>query len=199
MITKPLKNTSGSLTIDFLFATVLVSGFTGILFALSFTLTIVEITQYITFASARNYVAAHIDENRQKQEAQAKFEHLTQNTFWARFYKNDGWFKIDYAGTGDFREEYTTNQPNGNDRFWGTKVELEAKMLDFNIPFFASTNTEDEKFLLNLNSFLGRQPTQMECNDFVASRLEKILALDTKYGTQIDSGENYARIYDNGC
>jgi len=193
-----IKNQKGSLTIDFLLASVLIMGVTGILFALSFTLTVVEITQYIAFATSRNYTAAHFNEESQENMAQNKYEQLTQETSWRNLYKKDGWFLIKHLGTKDYRDEYSSGREYNNDRFWGTKIELESKVLDFQIPFYGSTNPEDEKFTMNINSFLGREPTSEECTNFVEERLSRIVALDSKYNA-VDPNENYARIYDNGC
>lgn len=194
-----IENESGSLTIDFLFASVLIMGITGILFAISFTLTIAEITQYIAFATSRNYYAAHFNEARQETEAQLKYSQLIEQTKWKNLYKKSSWFALKYIGSADFREEYPAQGANDNDRFWGTKLELEAKVLDFQIPFFGSTNPEDKKFKVNITSFLGREPSNEECVNFMNERWKNILALDGKYSSQVSENTKLARIYDNGC
>ncbi len=51
---------SGMITVDFLFAFVLVMGFAAILFSLSMTLTVAEVTQYATYTAARAYTAGHL-------------------------------------------------------------------------------------------------------------------------------------------
>ena len=46
---------AGILTVDYLFAIILAMGFVALLFAMSLTLTVVEVVQYMTFSSARSY------------------------------------------------------------------------------------------------------------------------------------------------
>ena len=50
-----IRNQRGFITIDFLFSLVLVLGFSALLFIMTFTLLVAEVTQYITYAAARNY------------------------------------------------------------------------------------------------------------------------------------------------
>ena len=50
-----LKNEKGLLTLDFIFAFIIIFGFVGILFSFAMTFSIVEAVQYVSFASARNY------------------------------------------------------------------------------------------------------------------------------------------------
>jgi hypothetical protein len=199
LLLKTLKNQKGSLTLDFMFALVLVLGVSGLFFALSFTLSVVEISQYIAFATSRNYMAAHFDETNQKQQAEAKFAQLTENTPLKVLFKNNSWFKLTYVETGDFREKYPADASLENDNitFWGTQLDLQADVLDFKIPMYGSTNEDGNAFKTKVNSFLGREVTSEECNQFYSQRWQNILNLDRKFSVM---GQKKATvIFDNGC
>lgn len=200
LLLKPLKNQKGSLTMDFMFALVLVLGVSGLFFALSFTLSVVEISQYIAFASSRNYMAAHFDETSQKQQAEDKFTLLTENTPLKVLFKNSSWFKLTYERTGDFREQYPADAglENDNVNFWGTQLQLQADVLDFKIPMYGSTNPENNAFKTKINSFLGREVTADECNTFYQQRWQNILNLDRKFYSALGQ-KKVTIIYDNGC
>lgn len=47
-----IQQNKGGITVDFIFGFTLIMGFAAILFALSLTLTVASISQYITFVSA---------------------------------------------------------------------------------------------------------------------------------------------------
>ncbi len=61
---KEKKKSAGFITIDFIFALITVFGLSTLLFALTFTLSVVEIVQYITFSSARSFYAAHLNKEK---------------------------------------------------------------------------------------------------------------------------------------
>ena len=83
-----MKNQSGFITVDFLFAIVLILGLSSLMFVLSFTLSVASITQYITYAAARNYEAAHIDEATQELRAQMNYQELISNPVFKPLYAN---------------------------------------------------------------------------------------------------------------
>jgi hypothetical protein len=195
-----IRNERGSLTIDFLFATVLVMGVSGLLFALCFTLTVVEISQYIAFSTSRTYLSSHFNEQSQKALAEEKFNQLVFDTPWKVLFKRDGWFTLRYINSGDFREEYP-NVASGdfdNNRFWGTVLEFESKVLDFKIPFYGSTNPADNAFKAKITSFLGRESTAEECVEFHVQRFEEIKKLNSKFQSNIPN-KAVESFYDNGC
>lgn len=195
-----LNNERGSLTIDFLFATVLVMGVSGILFALCFTLSIVEISQYIAFSTSRNYYASHYNQETQSAMAEAKYNQLVYDSPWKVFFRRESWFNLKYINSGDFRTDYppVSSSPNENARFWGTVLELESKVLDIQIPFYGSTNPDEGAFKTKINSFLGRESTADECIDFHSQRFEEIKKLNPKFQANIPT-PNTVSFYDNGC
>lgn len=199
-----LRNQKGNLSIDFLFSLTLILGLTAVIFAVSFALSMVEVTQYISFAVARNYYSGHVNEEAQKNLASAKYRQLSQvKAFHFLFKKNSGWFVLTdpeeiASGIGDFRSEYEEHSIGANDHstFIGSRINFEAKILSFNVPYFGSSNTESKKNSANVQSFLGREPTSEECMQFQEQRFEQILNIYSNAGVNPQERELYA---DNGC
>jgi hypothetical protein len=196
-----MKNQAGFITLDFIFAVVLIFGMTGLLFAMSLTLSVASITQYITFSAARNYAPAHLDEETQKKQAVAKFKELVGNNTLAPLFKN-GWFKLgNEPKVGDMAEtidgyKQQSGQPN---LFWGVGTDFTAKILDFKIPFFGSTSGDtngSDGFKTFMGSYLGRDVTTTECLDFVKKRWAAIQSLNSGYGT---AQATYVAHADDGC
>ncbi len=208
---KILNNQSGIIALDFLFAFVLIMGFSSLMLALSLTLSIVEITQYITFASARNYYSSteNVGASAVSQEsaALAKYTQLTSHPTLAPFYRN-GWFEIE--NVPQLGEELIARNPQydtGPDSpstFIGAGTNFNARVLDFRIPFFGSTvkeNTEGRGFATFIASYLGREPTIAECYNQSIQRWQRIRRLPSSVTDyQANTTENgYLTIVDNGC
>lgn len=203
---KKLKCQKGLVTLDYLFAFVLVGGFSMLLFALSTTLSTVEIVQYITFSSARRYYAGHISPQRQYDSALSKYNELVNNPVLSPLFKN-GWFILDQRtlAIGSITRTNPDFQAYQQDEisnlFHGTVVYLTAKVLDFNVPFFGATSrvTQDGKegYGSYVGSYLGRETTHVECDAFMKQRWEKIKSLDGRFGQA--NGEFTYLPSDNGC
>jgi hypothetical protein len=199
MKTSLIKNTRGSLTIDFLFATVLMCTVMVMLFGITFSLTVVEVSQYIAFSSSRNYMAAHFNLESQEALAEQKYNFLTSDSPLAILFKRDGWFSLVYETSGDLRGEYTDGNARNRARFWGTKLRFESKILGFEVPIYGTNNPDEARFTASITSFLGREPNQNECAEFMNQRWNQIRTLNSKYGSQIPNSITVAGTYDNGC
>ncbi len=208
-------NNSGLITIDYLFALVLVSGFSFILFAMSLSLSMVEVVQYMTFASARTFFAGGMNEEQQRTDAILKFQDLQQSETLQPLLSS-GWFEV---GVGGFSKKLTVGSdlpamkpelkdyaqdPNSN-LFTGAVVWFTANVLDFNIPFYGSTVNDDmrggSEFGAYIGSYLGREVTQEECENMIVDRWEKIKQLPTGGNapyTQVQD-DSYVAMADNGC
>ncbi len=214
---KSISNQHGFMTLDFLFAFVMVIGFSSLLFALTMTLTTVEITQYITFASARNYAVGHINVLLQENQARLKYKELVEHPVFAPLY-NNGWFEVAKPEpgalfVGDMTQlkfpEYTQPSPEQPNLFHGVGTPFIARMLEFNIPFFGSTTDEGDGtgsgFNTFIASYLSREISNNEClNFFNDKRWEKIRSLPVSggaqpYSAQTPGKEAYVIISDNGC
>lgn len=196
-----LKNERGILTVNFLFSIVLILGLTGLLFVVCFTLSVASMTQYVTFAAARNYGTGHITQELQVERANAKYNELVSHPVLKPLYTN-GWFAVDARpGVGDHTQLIPGFQDatDGVNKFWGAGTSFTAKVLSFTIPFFGSTAPDDEEgegFKTYLGSYLGREPTTEECLNFTAARWNAIKGLGPGYGTQAGA---YFPQTDDGC
>jgi hypothetical protein len=201
-----LNNQRGQITMDFIFAIVLVLGFTALLFCLTFTLSVASITQYITFAAARNFTAAHLTQADQIKQANAKYSELIANPVFKVLYSN-GWFKVDaQPSVGD----QTTYVPGyqaaagGANEFWGVGTHFSAPILAFRVPFFGSTVSDGSGgsgFTTYMGSYLGREPSTDECLKFVAQRWTYIRQMAVSGGAAYSTAPDGPTTVmdDNGC
>ena len=195
-------NQRGIITVDFIFAMVLILGLTSLLFVLSFTLSTASIVQYATFAAARNYAAGNIDLETQEKQAQIKYISIINSPTFKPLFTN-GWFSVDsQISLGDHVEKIPALQAGvgtGNE-FWGASTKFTAKILDFKVPFFGSTAPDSDGtgggFSTIMASFLGREPTEKECAAVISARWTAIQGLGSGYGGA--KGKYYAQM-DNGC
>lgn len=195
---KVLQDESGILTLDFIFAIVLIFGFTGILFAFALTFTAAEVAQYVTFASARAYHAANKNSDDQKIIGEQKFEELVRgNNAKLGFLFANGWFELGDIEIGDFNDEFNEDPGNDSDTFVGARATLIAHILQFNIPIFGGTTTEE--LGAEVSSYLMREPTEEECQSFVQQRFDKIQQLKSGFSNGLVQSNEYAVIMDGGC
>lgn len=202
-----IRNERGLITVDFVFSLVLIIGFTGLMFVLSFSLSIASVTQYLTFAAARNFAVAHMDQEQQAQRAQAKYLELLNSPILKPLYTN-GWFSVDEQLTvGDQTKAIPGFANSAVNTFWGAGTNFTARILDFQIPFFGSTTPDGDDgkgsgFKTYLSSSLGREPTAAECIQFTAVRWTAIRNLQVSGGTSYSTGtsaQGYFPMTDDGC
>ena len=204
-----MRQNKGMISVDFLFALVLVMGLSAILLALSLSLTVAELTQYITFSAARNYFPGHINPTMQIARARQKYAELISNPQVNRLYTS-GWFEV--SGTpqiGDMTQVYPAYRQQGSNpnQFWGVGTNFIARILDFEIPFYGSTaalgDGSGSSFNTFIASYLGRETSESECLQFVQKRWQAIRSLSVPAGMSsytnntLESG--YRSYDDNGC
>lgn len=203
-----IRNERGILTVDFVFSMVLIMGLASLMFVLTFTLSLASVTQYITFASARNYVVAHITKEDQEKRAASKYKELIAHPVFKPLYTN-GWFKVDAEPTlGDHAKIFPEYQAAAEDanKFWGAGTSFTAAVLAFRIPFFGTTvpdgDESGEGFKTYMGSYLGREPTTEECLAFTAARWTAIRNLPVNGGSAYSTGTStngYFPMSDDGC
>lgn len=193
-IKKTLQNEDGILILDFIFATMVVFSLSAILFSFAFTFSIVEVVQYISYATARNYSLAHLNESRQRERAEQKFQELTNNQV-VRPLVTTGWFEIGNAQIGDqFNNEYNPDPSRDSDIFVGARIPFSAPILFKRIPLLGATASDGDQFTANIQSFLAREPTFSECKALIEQRKDELRVL----GLNLDPNEAVI-IMDNGC
>ncbi len=203
-----IRNERGILTVDFVFSMVLILGLASLMFVLTFTLSLASVTQYITFAAARNYGVAHITKEEQEKRGAAKYKELIGHPVFKPLYSN-GWFKVDAEPTiGDHTkiiDGYATAAQDTNN-FWGVGTSFTAAVLAFKIPFFGTTVPDGDEdgsgFKTYMGSYLGREPTTEECLAFTAARWTAIRNLSVTGGSSYSTGTStngYFPMSDDGC
>jgi hypothetical protein len=203
-----IRNQRGLITVDFLFSMTLVLGLSALMFVLCFTLSLASVTQYVTFASARNFFAAHITPDAQGARADQKYQELISHPVFKPLYSN-GWFKVDaQPNIGDHTQIIPEFQEatGGTNKFWGVGTRFVAPVLAFEIPFFGSTvpdgDASGEGFATYLGSYLGREPSTEECLQFTAARWTAIRNLQVSGGAAYSTGTGASGYFpqtDDGC
>ncbi len=210
---KRKRNQSGFIIADFLFSFVLVIGVGIFIFALTFSLATIEISQYIVWSSARAYSSGNIDEAAASLAATKKFKSLS-----AQFPLLTGegspspWYRLENFKAQNHETEATfvgkvsgpdlQNRDGNTERrqpWTGASADIYLKLFaSIGIPFFGKVSSDPEKdFSFRVYAFIIRNPSYFECTEFFKVRFEEIQKLDTfdKLGTD---NKNYL-VEDNGC
>lgn len=190
-----MNNQSGALSLDFIFALVLVLSMTFLLGVFSFSLSVVEGIQYLAYSSSRAYFAGHLSQADQEKAAKDKFDELSKTGSYKKLLKKD-WFNVtmDEGKAGDFSETYGATE--ARDLFTGVRAQVVVGLLNQNIPIFGTTEGETP-FVTYVTSFLGREPSSEECMEVVKQRYQAIVGLATPYSAA--GTGTYVAIDDNGC
>ncbi|OQW51137.1 MAG: hypothetical protein A4S09_10575 [Proteobacteria bacterium SG_bin7] len=200
-----MRNERGFLTLDFIFALVIVVGFSIVLFAISFTLSIVEITQYISFSSARSYYAGHLTPNDQIQLGIKKYQELLDQPAFKPLFRPGGWFELQTpdGAVGDYNRIYTSKGARSTTSgftYFGSRIKLIANIMDLRFPIIGATSDRPGAFSANVASYISREPTEQECRDnFEVQRYLQILSLSSVYQAPGNDGKAYVPMMDNGC
>lgn len=208
---KPIQNSRGIMTAEFIFSITLCAGLCVLLFALNFTLSMAEVAQYIAFSSARAHAAGHVDQEKQEQLAKDKFAELTNHKVLKTFFTPEGanWFKLsalDVRGGGvsekSFDDIYPAYSEEQRIPQVGVRFSFSPALLNLKVAFLGSTAEDpDQGFSANISGLLIREPTQKECWELqVKRRFSAILDLDRRFQELGGAGENkYVPMEDNGC
>lgn len=178
----------GALSVDFVFT--FCAGLLLLLYFLmvSWTLSLMEVSQYIAFKTSRTLFAGHINLKEQVQESEEKFMSLRE-----RFFKPsvmDQWFKLErQAGLDN-----NSADPNSGNLFLGVQLEFTSKVLGLEIPFLKD---KDAGVKFDIASYLGREPSQEECEKFKKVKFNQLKQLDPSYSV-ISTPPNFFR-RGNGC
>ena len=208
MVKNYFLSQKGSLAIQFLFGWVLLMGFVAIFAALTLTLSVAEVVQYITYTSSRQFMLGHLDEDQQIAAATNKYNKLTTNTKLCSFFRHcnsNGMFTINESAEIGLNRNFNQGGQGSPYLFMGVWTVFKAELLDINIPLWGSTtegSSKDEIFTSNIGSYLGREPSVMECESFNAVRLKWIHENHKRYyqvQPRISPADANPGYFDNGC
>lgn len=204
----------GQVTLDFLFGSVLILTVSALLMVLTMALTFSEVMQYISFSAARSYFAADNTEQDQVAAAKLKADYLLSDNA-IPFLKGalaNGWITISGGRAGNGRAKnyktYADNlgvssqvlQTQGVNQFVGYQIKFEIPILGMKLPLLASTISPPEGskgFEATVSSFLMREPTRAECENYTNKAFEILLQKNT--GFRKANFKGFRAINDNGC
>lgn len=190
-----LADESGVITLDFIFALAIAFGFSILFFAISFTLSMVEVCQYITYSVARTYYAANVSQQAQEDIARQKYEELKGKGAFKTILKT-GWITLGDVQLGNAVDDYPAGDNESDPVFVGARIPFNAKVLDLRLPFLGRTVQNSTTGQATLNAFLMREVSTQECQSFTQQRLSKLKELNSLY--QSFQGSEVV-ITDNGC
>ncbi|MEC9283478.1 MAG: hypothetical protein VX642_12245 [Bdellovibrionota bacterium] len=192
-----LKDESGSIAVDFTFGLTLAIVSMGVFFAISLTLSMVELTQYVAFATSRTYHAGHLSQATQAARGDKKLRNLLSTEPFKTMLKESGWFevKVEDSALGNYATEFNAADPRGRDIFEGAKLTFTADILDMSFPIIGGNS--DGPFTTNVFSFLGREPSTQECmENFFKQKTNLIQGLGYTYPVNASA---ISVVPDNGC
>lgn len=204
-----LRNTGGFLSADFLFSIVIACGLCAVFFCLTFTLSMVEVGQYIAFSVSRAHAAAHKTQDDQERMAKIKFSSLEKNRVLRPLFSN-GWFEIgnlEIRGGGESRKNFADRYPGPDSATLGVpqvgiRLSFEAKVLDIKFPLLGGTDPSGTGFKAFLTGLMIREPSAKECRDQIKNdRYRAIMDLDKRFVRIAghSSEQDYVPMEDNGC
>lgn len=204
-----MRGQKGFVTTEFLFALIISFGMTLVTFALTFTLSVIEITQYATFSASRAHAAANFDIEAQKRSARNKYDSLVNTGPFSNLYKN-GWFTVSSSadleirsgGGENFETDYPSLEAGSSFNFQGVRTTLTARILEMQLPLIGRIQPEeDEGFRTRLTAFLIREPSQAECFEFMKTRQERLWDYDgeNRFSRFRNSNDIATPWEDNGC
>ncbi len=165
---------------------------------MSFTLSMVEVAQYITFSSARSFHSANVSEEAQKDLGRQKYAELKGAGIFKTILKT-GWITMGDIELGNFSDEYQDDVAGANAIFVGARVPFRSTVLNLRLPFLGNTAQDSSTGSAKLNAYLMREVSTEECREnFTRHRLEKLKSLDPRYNSVPTQGAE-ALITDNGC
>lgn len=191
------RGQKGFLTLDFIFATILMFSFSAILFLFSITFTVMEVAQYAVFSSARAYFAAALDEGMQEKAAKDKFNALVLDSKapLGTFFRN-GWFTISPVVIDDFNEDFSDDPDKDSATFIGARATVKANVLKTRVPLLGQV-TKD--MAASPSAYLMREPTLEECLNFSKERMRHIQNLKEGFGNGFVQVNSYVLTVDDGC
>jgi hypothetical protein len=174
---KFIKNNSGMLIADFLFAFVMVIGVGIFMFALTFSLATIEVSQYIVWSTARYYAAGQLSDTSAPVDAAKKFEALAEQfPLLTNSEGSSSWFELSkedlIIGELDVKDPTmnfsSEDKINGYRQPWtGVSTTINLKLFSsLNIPFLGKVALDKTAFKFPVRAFLIRNVSHDECKAF---------------------------------
>ena len=187
-------NERGSIALDFLFASMIAFGFSSVFFAITVSLSLVEVGQYVTYSTSRAFAGAHETLDLQKEQADKKYKEIMGRGIFKNF-MGPTWVKLGKPVIGDFNQDYGVS--DDADMFWGVQIPMDAVILRLRVPFLGPTFEDAKVGQATLNSYLGHEVPTAECREkFTVPRFQQLLSKGVYSGAP---SPKYFAFTDNGC
>ena len=186
------KTERGLVTIPFLIAFIIVMFLILSFFRLTLTLTYASVVQYITYASARRLSLGDESKDAQKSNGGEKYSQLK-----SKLLKQNTWFDVPDSPQIDFNPDYTESGKQHRNLFYGVFVSFTSNLISFRIPLLAEDG--DQGLTTTIGSYMGREPSQDECNNFNTEKKQKIQTLIQSNYPGISLTISFPVASDNGC
>ena len=204
------RNNQGMITMPFLVVLCIVLFFVFSLFGLAMTFVHISVSQYLSYSTARKLSLGGITQADQKDQAVQHYATLRGRFFSPQAHQGGtDWFLIDSQldanknlGFTGAAGRYTDSHPYRN-MFYGAGLNFSSNRLVFKIPFLVKGATPSG--LSNparVLSFLGREPSQTECEDqFNKDKVKTHIcsAYSLPSPCEVSKQENLRKKGDNGC
>ena len=203
--TKPVRKKTktsekGFLTVQFMIALMISLFFIISFLGLTLTLTHSSLTQYLTYSAARKTALGGKTAGEQKDKGKEKYQQL-RNKFFGGAFQGGGsdWFVISRDTEMGFNPAYNRQEdgrPGARRLFYGSFVEFKSNITNFQIPGLTSADSGDLK--TPVGSYLGREPSEKECDDYFQHPNTKNVLRD--YETALGGRLSLTNFFtDNGC
>jgi hypothetical protein len=204
-----IKNQSGQLTLEFMLAVILIISVSTVLGILTFTLSMTEVLQYVTYAGARSYMAADMDKDTQKAAGEQKVHELLSSLPFLTGAEASGWITASKKtrGTMDTNSGYPQSLGVSlvHSQFEGYQLKMTVPILNIQIPFIGDVITPPngaQDFGATLSSFLMREPAFVECQGYMTAAYQYLIQRGQYNIPPASQGGGNATpvvIMDNGC
>lgn len=193
----------GFITTEFLFAIAIAFGMSMLTFAMTFTLSTVEVAQYIVYSAARAQAAGNLDQKTQVDEAKNKYNSLITDKRLASLFLN-GWFLISKKADLEVKPGNNENfsgdyKKGGYDTFQGVRTTFTAKILEMQVPFLGKITPDDDGFKTKIVALMIRESSTQECVKFMNDRVPQFSSFD-RFKTFLSNAKDPPIPWeDNGC
>lgn len=206
---------AGFMTAEFLFAFTMVLCVGVLIFAITFSLTTIEVAQYIVWSSARSYSSANATQTDSVKAGQSKYSNLIAMFPLLTGKGNSSpWFKLsDTVTPGDLAGKLTDAKADNNTssnsevRHPWTGVQTEIDLILFKnvkLPFLGPITNDKSAFVFPVRALLLRHPSVEECRKFFEQKftagIQKLKDVSEEIElSNLGDASAYVPIEDNGC
>ena len=162
------KSSRGSLSFDFLIGITVSCLLLIFVILTSLTFSLVEVAQYIAYATARTYFIGHKNYDEHVGMAEGRYDDLNQKFFKAgsdtamsKWFFLSGMSIYDSGRNAGFSEENRTR--------FGVGFTFTSKVLTMEIPFLGKVGSGTSGFAFPIAAFLGREVSTAECSSTVGA------------------------------